>query len=105
MLIHKSDTVLGELGGFHCSSTGDLKSGVSIRWTNAWIKHQSEYLKTLKSKQISAQRLAVHVVEDIESYFRASKKCNDHWGIQDEDIYNFDETGFQIGVTSGEKVR
>lgn len=85
-------------------STGDLKSEVSVRWTKAWIKRQSEYLKGLKSKPISTQRLAAHVVEDIEGYFRAFKKCKDYWGIQDEDIYNFDETGFQIGVTSGEKV-
>jgi hypothetical protein len=44
------------------------------------------------------------VVEDIQEHFKAFKKCKDYWGIQNEDIYNFDETGFRIGVSSGEKV-
>ena len=85
-------------------STGDPKETVSIRWTKAWIKRNSDYIDTLKSKPLSAKRLASHIVEDIEGYFKAFKKCKDYWGIQDEDIYNFDETGFQIGVSSGEKV-
>lgn len=34
----------------------------------------------------------------------AFKKCKDYQGIPDKDIYNFDETGFQIGVSSGKKV-
>ncbi|KIM94488.1 hypothetical protein OIDMADRAFT_75280, partial [Oidiodendron maius Zn] len=73
-------------------------------WTKAWIKRQSNYIKGLKSKSLSAKRLASHIVEDIEGYFKAFKKCKDYWGIQDKDIYNFDETGFQIGVSSGEMV-
>jgi DDE superfamily endonuclease len=85
-------------------STGDIIQTVSKRWTKAWIKRQSEYLKTLKSKPLSAKRLAAHIVEDVEEHFKAFKKCKEYWGIQDEDIYNFDETGFQIGVTSGENV-
>jgi hypothetical protein len=45
------------------------------------------------------------VVEEVEEHFnKAFKKCKKYWGIQDEDIYNFYETGFQIGVTSSEKV-
>jgi hypothetical protein len=53
---------------------------------------------------MSASRLAAHIVEEVEDHFKSFKKCKEYWGIQDEDIYNFDETGFQIGVTSGEKV-
>jgi DDE superfamily endonuclease/Tc5 transposase DNA-binding domain len=85
-------------------STGDIKKTASIRWTKAWIKRNSEYLKTLKSKPMSAQRLNSHKIEDIQEHFRNFQKCKDYWGIQDEDIYNFDETGFQIGVLSGEQV-
>ena len=85
-------------------STGDIIQTVSKRWTKAWIKRQSEYLKTLKSKPLSAKRLAAHIVEDVKEHFKAFKKCKEYQGIQDEDIYNFDETGFQISVTSGENV-
>ena len=85
-------------------SNGDATQTVSKRWTKEWTKRQSEYLKPLKSKPMSAKRLAAHIVEEVEEHFKAFKKCKEYWGIQDEDIYNFDETGFQIGVTSGEKV-
>ena len=53
---------------------------------------------------MSASRLAAHIVEEVEDHFKSFKKYKEYWGIQDEDIYNFDETGFQIGVISGEKV-
>lgn len=43
-------------------------------------------------------------MEEVEEHFRLFEKCRHWWGIQDEDVYNFDETGFQISVTSGEKV-
>jgi hypothetical protein len=80
------------------------ESAVSARWTKDWIKRQQPFLKTLKTKPIAAKRLDAHIVEDIEEHFKAFKRCKAHWKIQDEDIYNFDETGFQIGVTSGENV-
>src|SRR5258708_26836857 len=85
-------------------STGDASKTVSTRWTKAWIKRQSEHLKPLKSKPMSVSRLAAHIVEEVEDHFKSFKKCKEYWGIQDEDIYNFDETGFQIGGTSGENV-
>ena len=42
--------------------------------------------------------------EDIATHFKEFKRCRDKWGIQDEDIYNFDETGCQIGITAGGRV-
>ena len=59
-------------------STGNPKETVSVRWTKAWIKRQSDYIETLKSKPLSAKRLASHIVEDIEGYFKAFKKCKDY---------------------------
>lgn len=85
-------------------STGSLNNTVSRRWVKQWITRQHDYLKTLKTKPISAERLASHVVNDIQEHFKGFQKCRDYWGIQDKDISNFDETGFQIRVTSGEKV-
>jgi hypothetical protein len=98
------ETVLTGANRLLFYSTGDLKQTVSRRWVKRWIQRQSEYLKTLKSKPISAKRLNSHKVEEIEEHFKAFQKCKDYWGIQDTDIYNFDETGFQIGVSTGEKV-
>lgn len=84
--------------------TGDPEKAVSQRWTKAWLRRNSEYLKTLTTKPISTQRLGSHIVEEIKQHFRDFQRCKEYWGILDEDIYNFDETGFQIGVTSGEQV-
>jgi hypothetical protein len=85
-------------------ASGDEKLSISRRWTKAWIARNSEYIRTLKMKPVSAKRLATHIVEDAETHFTAFDQCKRRWGIQDEDISNFDETGFQIGVTSGEMV-
>jgi hypothetical protein len=40
---------------------------------------------------MSASRLAAHIVEEVEDHFKSFKKCKEYWGIQDEDIYNFDK--------------
>jgi hypothetical protein len=40
----------------------------------------------------------------MEGHFKEFKRCKDHWHILDEDIYNFDETGYMIGVVSGSLV-
>jgi hypothetical protein len=59
--------------------------------------------KTLTTKPISTQRPVSHIVEEIKQHFRDFQRCKEYWGILDEDVYNFDETGFQIGVTSGKR--
>src|SRR5260370_16852649 len=84
-------------------SNGDMTQTVSKRWTKEWTKRQSEHLKPLKSKPMSAKRLAAHIVEEVEEHFKAFKKCKKNWGIQEEDIYNFNDTCFQICFTSLEK--
>jgi len=40
----------------------------------------------------------------IEGWFRLVRNTIAKYGILQEDIYNFDETGFQIGVISTSKV-
>lgn len=85
-------------------ATGDVNAAVSRRWTKRWMTRNTTYLKTLKTRPISAKRLATHIVEDIRSHFKEFTRCKEKWGIQDEDISNFDETGFQIGVMPGEQV-
>ena len=77
---------------------------VSRRWAKRWLDRHSDFFKTIKSKPIAAKRLAAHVVKDVQLHFREFERCKNKWGILDEDISNFDETGFQIGVISGEKV-
>ncbi len=48
------------------------------------------------------KRLAAYVVEDIDNHFADFRRCKDKWGIHDDDVSNFDEFGFLIGVTTSE---
>jgi len=40
----------------------------------------------------------------MEGHFVEFKRCREHWGIQDKDIYNFDQVGCMIGIVSGSLV-
>jgi hypothetical protein len=77
---------------------------VSWRWAKRWVTRNKEYWKTVKSKPIAVKRGAAHVKEDIEAHFKEFDRCKKKWGIHNDDISNFDESGFQIGVTFGDKV-
>ena len=84
-------------------SKGDITT-VSRRWAERWIKRYSKWLKTLKSKLLSFVRMNAHNRQDIIEYFVDFKRCREKWGVVDDDIYNFDETGCQIGLTTRNRV-
>jgi hypothetical protein len=77
---------------------------VSRRWAKSWLSRHSDELKALRSKPLSIERRGSHIREEIEAHFADFARCRSKWGIQDDDIYNFDETGCQIGITSGSLV-
>jgi hypothetical protein len=74
------------------------------RWAKEWLTRENAFLKTLRSKPLESKRRAVHNLESIESHFVEFKRCKDHWHILDDDTYNFDETGYMIGMVSGSLV-
>jgi hypothetical protein len=84
--------------------SGDPKASVSRRWAKAWMSRQSNFLKSIKEKPLSAKRLAAHIVEDVKGHFEEFARCKQRYSVKDEDISNFDESGFQIGVVTGDQV-
>ncbi len=69
---------------------------VGKHWVNRFIKRHPEYFQR-KRKPIELTRAEVKA-EDIRScYIQFKEVCARH-GIQTSDIYNFDESGFQIGI-------
>ena len=84
-------------------SKGDIIT-VSRRQAERWIKRYSKWLKTLKSKPLSFVRRNAYNRQDIIEYFVDFKRYREKWGIVDDDIYNFDETGCQIGLTTRNRV-
>jgi hypothetical protein len=81
---------------------GDPKSSVSQRWTKAWMTQQADFLKSIKEKPLSAKRLAAHIVEDVKGHFTEFDRCKRRYSVKDCDVSNFDESGFQIGVVTGD---
>jgi hypothetical protein len=71
------------------------------RWTKRWITTHQDFIKTIRSTPLSSKRRAAHQKEDIEAHFQEFKRSKAHWGILDEDVYNFDETGCMIGIQAG----
>jgi hypothetical protein len=68
------------------------------------MTRQSEYLKTLCTKPISAKRLSTHIVKDVQTHFTDFEQCKRKWQIKDANVSNFNKSGFQIRVVCREVV-
>jgi hypothetical protein len=84
--------------------TGEPKSSVSQRWTKSWMTRQANYLKSIKEKPLSVKRLAAHIIDDVKGHFAEFDRCKRRYDVKDCDISNFDKSGFQIGVVTGNRV-
>lgn len=65
---------------------------------------QAEFLKSIREKPLSAKRLAAYIVEDVKGHFQEFDRCKRRYNVEDCDVSNFDESGFQIGVVTGDRV-
>ncbi|EAQ92510.1 hypothetical protein CHGG_00745 [Chaetomium globosum CBS 148.51] len=62
------------------------------------------HLKTKYSRKYDYQRALCEDPEKISAWFARVQKTINEYGVLGMDIYNFDETGFQMGVASTSKV-
>jgi hypothetical protein len=51
---------------------------VSRRWAKRWLVREKAFVKTLKSRPLSALRHAAHKKEDIEAHFKDYDRCKKH---------------------------
>ena len=77
--------------------------GVGTNWTTKFIKRCPQ-LKTKMSKRLDYQRARCEDNQTITQWFELVRRQIQEHGIQTEDIYNFDETGFQMGLAGAAKV-
>jgi DDE superfamily endonuclease/helix-turn-helix, Psq domain len=70
---------------------------VGTRWANNFIKRQPE-LKLRFSRGYDYQRAKCEDRTLVSGWFALLKNTIAKYGILDDDIYNFDETGFMMGV-------
>ncbi|PMD56689.1 uncharacterized protein K444DRAFT_535503, partial [Hyaloscypha bicolor E] len=68
----------------------------------AWIARNYKFLKQIREKLISMKCLSIYIIEDIKKYFANFDKYRRKWSIYTEDISNFNKSGFQIRVVTGD---
>ena len=65
-------------------------------WVNRYIQRHPE-LKSKYTRKYDYQRAKCENSELIKAWFKCVKETIEKYGIAKEDIYNMDETGFQMG--------
>ena len=76
---------------------------VGMNWTSNLITRHPE-LKSTFSRKYDYQRALYEDSKIIHAWFELVRNFTAKYGIVDEDIYNFDETGFLMGQISTTKV-
>jgi len=72
-------------------------SPVGKNWAENFIRRQPE-LRTQKTRSYDNQRALCEDPEKIRAWFRLVANFTAKFGIRVEDIYNFDEAGFLMGI-------
>src|SRR5450432_2354198 len=79
------------------------QSSVSKLWVYNFVqRHQA--LQSRYNRKYDYQRAKCEDPKVIRDWFHLIQNTIAKYGIQEEDIYNFDETGFQMGVITTAKV-
>ena len=78
-------------------------SQVGIHWVQRFINRHNE-LKSKYSRKHDYQRAQTEDPDLIRKWFKHVQNTIAEYGIHNDDIYNFDETGFQMDVISTAKV-
>jgi hypothetical protein len=76
---------------------------VGPRWASNFVKREPG-LQSRVTRQRDRQRVLCSDQEVIRPWFDLVKNVKAKYGIQDEDTYNFDETGFTMGIGNRVKV-
>jgi hypothetical protein len=76
---------------------------VGKNWPSTFIQRRDE-LRTCFSRRYDYQRALNEDPKSLREWFTTVRRVVDENGIQPEDIYNFDETGFAMGLISAQKV-
>jgi hypothetical protein len=70
---------------------------IGSHWLKRFFQRHPEY-RIRKRRAIDLDRKKSHEPATIQAWFEKLRATIDSYGITEEDIYNFDETGFNIGI-------
>jgi hypothetical protein len=76
---------------------------VGKNWVSRFVNSQSE-LQTKWNRKFHSQRARCEDSVAIAAWFKLVEETCLAYGILDDDVYNFDETGFMMGVAATSKV-
>ena len=76
---------------------------VGENWVRKFINRHKQ-LQSKYTRKYDYQRALCEDPKAISDWFRLVENTRAKYGITDEDVYNFDETGFQMGVVGTAKV-
>jgi len=76
---------------------------IGKNWVQNFVRRYPE-LQSKYNRKYDYQRAKCEDPETIRAWFRLVQNTINKYSIHDDDIYNFDETGFQMGVISTVKV-
>ena len=76
---------------------------VGKNWTTEFVKrHQS--LSSCLSRKFNHERALAEDPEVILSWFKLVENTIKKYGITSDDIYNFDKSGFAMGINSTQRI-
>ena len=70
---------------------------VGVKWPSNFVKRQPE-LRTRYCRKYNYQRAKCEDQKAIGEWFDLIRNVKAKYGILDDDTYNFDETGFMMGI-------
>jgi hypothetical protein len=88
-----ADKLLGIRGG----------EPVGKHWAERFVT-RSDKLKIAFNRAKNRQRILQEDPETISAWFKLIEDTKAKYGVHDDDVHNFDETGFQMGVVGSMKV-
>ena len=83
--------------------TQDPTTTIGVNWASTFIKRHPA-LRTQYNWRITYQRAKQEDPKVIKPWFMTVHKAIQEHGIHEDDIWNFDETGFAMGLCSTSKV-
>ena len=93
-----------EMANILLAARGETPSStVGVNWVSAFVKRRDE-LRSRFSRRYDYQRALNEDPKSLRAWFTTVQRVIDEHGIQAEDIYNFDETGFAMGLILAQKV-
>ncbi len=76
---------------------------VGPQWAKRWLDRQPDLWK-VKRKPLAAERRNAHDLDLLAEHFARFRDIVKEYGIQPHDIWNFDETGYRIGMARSDWV-